>query len=450
MIFLKGDNMRPRKNLSESLIKYGYITEEQLEECLPEVDENSGRTLEKVLLEKKYVDEMIICDAKSRMYYLPICDITQIKYDERTISFLKVFKKENLEMNCCIPFGFSESNQNILMVAFGDVPEDSTIDMVKFKTGCDVEVYLGAPGAILAKIDEMFSEKKTEETAETNETVETDENVEAVEPAEAVESSPQVVVGSARANSPVNGSGIIKSGDKVSVEGLEIGGAVIRRETSNANQVSAAPVGTAGSALIISAGRSSKPDETKKTESSVVAGSALISATANESVKAEPAPVEAAPEVPAPEIPVPETPTPEAFAAAPINTAPAAPVNAPSEIERYDVSEEWAHSGIIKAGDFYYIGYCVGNIGGTIEEQINGAFDHMEKRLKMVGLTLENVVQMDCLFRDVWNIPVMEKIIRERFNGKYPVRKSIQTEFAHVGGREGLQFQVDGVAYAGK
>lgn len=27
------------------------------------------------------------------------------------------------------------------------------------------------------------------------------------------------------------------------------------------------------------------------------------------------------------------------------------------EIERYDVSEEWAHSGIIKAGDFCFLGY---------------------------------------------------------------------------------------------
>ncbi|MBQ6094508.1 MAG: hypothetical protein IJL09_03825 [Lachnospiraceae bacterium] len=117
-------------------------------------------------------------------------------------------------------------------------------------------------------------------------------------------------------------------------------------------------------------------------------------------------------------------------------------------IERFDVSEEWAHSGIIRAGDFYYLSYCVGNIGGTIDEQINGAFDHMEKRLKLVGLTLDNVIQMDCLFRDIWNIPVMEKIIKERFKGKYPVRKSIQTEFAHVGGKEGLQFQVDGIAYA--
>ena len=119
-------------------------------------------------------------------------------------------------------------------------------------------------------------------------------------------------------------------------------------------------------------------------------------------------------------------------------------------IERYDVNEEWAHSGIVKAGDTYYLNYCAGNVGGTIEEQINGAFDEMERRLSMVGLTLENVVQMDCLFRDVWNIPVMEKVIKERFKGHYPARKSIQTEFAHVGGPEGLLFQVDGVAYAEK
>ena len=121
-----------------------------------------------------------------------------------------------------------------------------------------------------------------------------------------------------------------------------------------------------------------------------------------------------------------------------------------SNIERYDISEEWAHSGIIKAGDFCFLSYCVGNIGQPVEAQVNGAIDHMERRLNMVGLTLENVVQMDCLFRDVWNIPIMEKVIKERFNGKYPVRKSIQTEFAHVGGEDGLQFQLDAVAYGGK
>lgn len=121
-----------------------------------------------------------------------------------------------------------------------------------------------------------------------------------------------------------------------------------------------------------------------------------------------------------------------------------------SDIIRMDVNQEWAHSGIIKAGGLCFLGYCVGNVGGTVREQIEGAFDQMEERLALLGLTLENVVQMDCLFRDVWNIPVMEEVIKERFHGSYPVRKSIQTEFAHAGGPEGLQFQVDAIAYCGK
>ena len=41
------------------------------------------------------------------------------------------------------------------------------------------------------------------------------------------------------------------------------------------------------------------------------------------------------------------------------------------------------------------------------------------------------------------------KVIKERFKGKYPARKSIQTNFAHVGGPDGLHFQADAIAYCG-
>jgi len=118
-----------------------------------------------------------------------------------------------------------------------------------------------------------------------------------------------------------------------------------------------------------------------------------------------------------------------------------------STIERYEINEIWAHSGIVKAGDFCFLSYCVRNIGGTIEEQVSGAFDHMAERLASVGLTLENVVHMDCLFKNIWDIPVMENVIRERFHGKYPARKSLQTDFAD---NRGLLFQVDAIAYCGK
>lgn len=115
------------------------------------------------------------------------------------------------------------------------------------------------------------------------------------------------------------------------------------------------------------------------------------------------------------------------------------------EIKRYDINENWAHSGIIQAGDFCFLNYCVRNVGSPIEQQIDGAFDEMEERLAILGLTLENIVQMDCLFKNIRDIPVMEKVIKNRFHGKYPVRKSFQTEFADS---RNLLFQVDAIAYS--
>jgi len=40
---------------------------------------------------------------------------------------------------------------------------------------------------------------------------------------------------------------------------------------------------------------------------------------------------------------------------------------------------------------------------------MNGSFDHLEKRLESIGLTLESVVKLECMFRDIWNIPCAGK-----------------------------------------
>jgi 2-iminobutanoate/2-iminopropanoate deaminase len=120
------------------------------------------------------------------------------------------------------------------------------------------------------------------------------------------------------------------------------------------------------------------------------------------------------------------------------------------KIVRGDVNMDWAHSGYVVAGDFVFLSYCVGNVGKSVEEQVHGALDHMEARLAEVNLTLQDVVKLDILLRDAWNIPIMEKVFKERFKGTYPARKTIETNFAHIGGPEGLQVQIDGIAYIGK
>ena len=114
-----------------------------------------------------------------------------------------------------------------------------------------------------------------------------------------------------------------------------------------------------------------------------------------------------------------------------------------SEIKRIEVDEYWADSTIIEAGDFVFIGYCMANEGKSIQEQINGAIDVLESRLKKVGLTLESVVKMDCLFKDIDDLNILPEVLKERFAGKYPARKAFTSDFI----REGIRFQIDAIAY---
>ena len=112
-----------------------------------------------------------------------------------------------------------------------------------------------------------------------------------------------------------------------------------------------------------------------------------------------------------------------------------------------DAAERNAYSEIVEAGDFVFLSFCVGNVGLSVEAQVNGALNDMAARLEKVGLTLESVVKVDVMMKDPWNIPAMEKVFKERFKGVYPARKTISTEFAHNGGENGLQVQIDAVAY---
>ena len=97
-----------------------------------------------------------------------------------------------------------------------------------------------------------------------------------------------------------------------------------------------------------------------------------------------------------------------------------------------------------------FLTFCVGNVGESVEMQVHGALDHMEQRLKMVGLDLSHVVKVDVMMKDPWNIPQMEKVFHERFGEHLPARKTIATEFAHRGGEQGLQVQIDAIAYRGE
>ncbi|MBR5684316.1 MAG: RidA family protein [Ruminococcus sp.] len=114
-------------------------------------------------------------------------------------------------------------------------------------------------------------------------------------------------------------------------------------------------------------------------------------------------------------------------------------------IKRLEADEFWADSTVIEAGDYVFVGYCMGNEGRPIEEQINGAFDTLKSRLALAGLGLDSVVKMDCLFRNISDLNYLPDVIKKHFNGRYPTRKAYTTDFI----REGILFQIDAIAYKG-
>ena len=114
-----------------------------------------------------------------------------------------------------------------------------------------------------------------------------------------------------------------------------------------------------------------------------------------------------------------------------------------SKINRIETDDFWADSTIIEAGNFVYTSYCMKNEGQSIENQINGAIDVLEERLQKVGLRLESVVQMDCLFARIEDLNALPDILKKRFKGKYPARKAYETKFI----RAGIKLQIDAVAF---
>lgn len=112
-------------------------------------------------------------------------------------------------------------------------------------------------------------------------------------------------------------------------------------------------------------------------------------------------------------------------------------------ISRTELNEEWAHAGVVEAGGFVFISYCMKNEGQPIAQQINGAFDVLSDRLASVGLPMESVVKMDCLFKDISDLSFLAESIKTRFHGHYPARKAYETAFI----REGIAFQIDAIAY---
>ncbi|HKL74592.1 MAG TPA: RidA family protein [Halanaerobiales bacterium] len=104
--------------------------------------------------------------------------------------------------------------------------------------------------------------------------------------------------------------------------------------------------------------------------------------------------------------------------------------------------DEYDLSTLVVSDNTVYIGH-IGAGGKTIEEQLGNIFKKLRKYLEEIELSLENVVKLTVILKDIDDFKKMHKIWCEYFEeGNYPVRAVITSDFIN----DNCLVQIEGTA----
>ncbi len=129
------------KDLRESIVRDGLVTEEQLNEA-DELVTSTDISLYEALLEKRIVEDEKVGDLIARILQTPFVDLSTIDIPDNLLHVVpeRVAKKKR-----CIVF---DRNQDSIKIAMENPQDQQTIDLVRAKTGTSVVVYYATPRGI--------------------------------------------------------------------------------------------------------------------------------------------------------------------------------------------------------------------------------------------------------------------------------------------------------------
>jgi len=111
--------------------------------------------------------------------------------------------------------------------------------------------------------------------------------------------------------------------------------------------------------------------------------------------------------------------------------------------DEYDLSTFSISNGIVQIGHFGGYVNDKGEVLETFEEQFDQTLRNLESALSNIELTLNNVLKLTVILRDIDDFATMHKVWKNHFNeGSYPVRAVITSEFVE----DDILVQVEGSA----
>lgn len=110
--------------------------------------------------------------------------------------------------------------------------------------------------------------------------------------------------------------------------------------------------------------------------------------------------------------------------------------------DSYDVST------FVIQGDIVYIGHfggCYNEEGNklfSVEEQTIQTFRNLEKALKGINLSMDNLLKVTVILKDIADFDAMHKAWKQIFTKEYPVRTTITSDFVE----DHCRVQIEGIA----
>jgi 2-iminobutanoate/2-iminopropanoate deaminase len=106
--------------------------------------------------------------------------------------------------------------------------------------------------------------------------------------------------------------------------------------------------------------------------------------------------------------------------------------------------ENYTFSSCVIAGDFIFTSHQGGALQSNhTEVQLKACFINLENTLKAANATLDDVVQINLLLKNMDEFQKIKDVFRQFFKNGFPARTSMTSEFPN----DKILVQIDAIAY---
>lgn len=145
-----------RRHLGEILYKAGLVDKNALIKAIRTAQADNKR-LGQVLVDQKLIDEDTLTKALAKQFGLKYVNLdkTPIPPDA-----MKLIPDDLIRRHNVLPFGRDNGRLKLII---NDPMNLDVMDSIRFRTNCELDLYLAAPSKIRSYIDDMLDKGKTEE-----------------------------------------------------------------------------------------------------------------------------------------------------------------------------------------------------------------------------------------------------------------------------------------------